>query len=182
MDMKKKKNNIESEDWKKMCGAQSSIPNYFNRSEEVEGIPEVTTKHMKVEDLKTSLGVNLLNEEQGKGVGISNLSSIEEKTEEKSATNLMEDFNTMQQMFATGMYNVCTAENNENQTSETPQDFNTMQSLFSTQGPKMTPHLVNQSKVTVSEDPQEFSTMQSLFKTNNVNMSKIPQQSMDPNQ
>ncbi len=27
MDMKKKKDNIESEDWKKMCGAQSSIPN-----------------------------------------------------------------------------------------------------------------------------------------------------------
>ena len=82
--MKKKKSEVESENWKQMGGMQSSIPNYFHGSdgskhEEIcQSQVPMPQKPIKQEDLKTSLGVNLLNDES-QPVPMNNMPTIPEQ-------------------------------------------------------------------------------------------------------
>ena len=103
----------------------------------------------------------------------------------------MNDFNTMQHLFATNMHSVMTNKTNQqpqpamnSQISNSPLDFNTMQNLFATssamnfqqssfQPPSQSqsPASVHLSSINQSQNKQvdinDFNTMQNLFQTTN---------------
>ena len=112
----------------------SSVNGSVNQSK----IPGVSTKPVHKDDLKTSLGGNLMNNSQYPQQPVQNMGVIPEEC--------VNDFNTMQQMFASKMHQTMTQGNN----------------VAISQHPN-----VNQSKITVNEN--EPNTMQNLFMTQNIN-------------
>ena len=94
----------------------------------------------------------------------------------KAMGEQMQDFNTMQQLFATNMQNIMTGQQRQNSPPIT--DFNTMQQLFAT-GQHQQLQKQTQSLQYTQDQPQikkehppssadEFNTMQNLFATNTM--------------